>query len=142
MILDRMENIRVYTGVLPCAEECAKLFAAGSAEGASFEVRHKQYRTKDDSARKFEVHDRTIDLMACFSGSEVIHLCPESELLPGDPLPNGADGRKLVGAPRGSAILLKPGWFCAIYPGEAHMVGGHPGEPMEIDKWVMKIPCA
>ena len=51
------------------------------------------------------------------------------------------DGRKLDGAPRGSAVLLEQGWFCAIFPGEAHMVGGKvDGAEGEIDKWVVKVP--
>lgn len=140
MIVDSMERIARYAGILPHAEVLAKLWADRSAEGAPFEVRDKRYETKDDEKRRFEVHDHTIDLMVGLEGSEVIHICPESELEPAEPLPNGADGRKMNGAPRGHAVILSPGQFVAIYPHEAHMVAGHPGSPASLHKWVVKLP--
>ena len=44
--------------------------------------------------------------------------------------------------PRGTAVELPAGYFCAIFPGEAHMVGGRvAGEEDSIAKWVVKVPC-
>lgn len=142
MIVDTMDRIALYEGVLPKAKEIAALWAAGSPEGATMEVRQKAYDTKPDETRKFEVHDHTIDLMIGLSGSEVIHVCPAAQLEPGEPLPNGGDGRKLIGGPRGSAVVLTAGCFVALYPGEAHMVGGElvPGEVAPLEKWVVKLP--
>lgn len=142
MIADSMERIALYDGILPHAKEIAALWAAGSPDGAPCEVRQKAYDTKADSARLFEVHEHTIDLMIGLEGAEVIHVCPAQELEPGAPLPNGADGRKLVGGPRGSAVLLTAGHFVALYPGEAHMVGGQltAGKPQALKKWVVKLP--
>ena len=142
MIVDTMDRIALYEGILPHAREVAALWAAGSPEGAPFEVRQKAYDTKPDSARLFEVHDHTIDLMCGVSGAEVIHVCPAGELEVGNPLPGGADGRKLIGGPRGSAVVLAAGTFVALYPGEAHMVGGQrvPGEAEPLSKWVVKLP--
>jgi beta-galactosidase beta subunit len=63
-------------------------------------------------------------------------------LTPAEELPNGGDGRKLNGTPQGTAVLLEQGYFCAIFPGEAHMVGGKTGEEGGyVDKWVVKVPC-
>lgn len=142
MIVDTMERIALYEGILPKAKEIAALWAAGSPEGATMEVRQKSYDTKPDEARRFEVHDHTIDLMIGRGGIEVIHVCPVSELEEGEPLPNGADGRKLIGGPRGCAVMLRPGFFVALYPGEAHMVGGQrvPGQAEPLEKWVVKLP--
>lgn len=142
MIVDSMDRIALYEGILPHAREIAALWAARSPEGASVEVRQKGYETKADDARLFEVHDHTIDLMVGLSGAEIINVCPACELEPGKPLPNGADGRKLIGGPRGSAVMLREGYFVALYPGEAHMVGGQcvPGEAAPLEKWVVKLP--
>lgn len=142
MICDTMDRIALYEGVLPHAKEIAALFAAQSAEGASVEIRDKRYDTKPDAKRRFEVHAHTIDLMIGFEGSEIIHVCPQAELNPAEPLPNGADGMKMDGAPRGSAVVLRPGSFVALYPGEAHMVGGQmiPGRAEPLHKWVVKLP--
>ena len=142
MIIDTIDRIALYEGILPHAKEIAALWQAKSAEGASVEIRDKRYDTKPDSKRRFEVHARTVDLMIGFEGSEIIHICDQSELEPAEALPNGADGMKMNGAPRGHAVLLLPGTFVAIYPGEAHMVGGQviAGEAQPLHKWVVKLP--
>ena len=142
MIIDTMERIALYEGVLPHAKEIAALWQAQSAECASIEIRDKRYATKPDAKRRFEVHARTIDLMIGFEGCEVIHICPQADLEPAELLPNGADGMKMNGAPQGHAVQLRPGTFVAIYPGEAHMVGGQAlsGTAEPLHKWVVKIP--
>ena len=142
MIIDTMERIALYEGVLPHAKEISALWQAQSAEGAAIEIRDKRYDTKPDAKRRFEVHAHTIDLMIGFEGREVIHICDQSALTPAEPLPNGADGMKMDGAPQGHAVQLLPGTFVAIYPGEAHMVGGQviPGEAQPLHKWVVKLP--
>ena len=142
MILDTMERIALYEGILPHAKEIAALWQARSAEGASVEIRDKRYDTKPDARRRFEVHFHTIDLMIGIEGSEVIHVCPQAQLEPAEALPNGADGMKMNGAAQGHAIELLPGTFAAIYPGEAHMVGGQKvcGIARPLHKWVVKIP--
>ncbi|MBR7074610.1 MAG: YhcH/YjgK/YiaL family protein, partial [Oscillospiraceae bacterium] len=109
---------------------------------APCEVREKHYARKDDAKRRVEVHGHTIDLMIAREGAEVIHICPMDRLTPAEALPNGGDGRKLDGTPQGTAVLLEKGYFCAIFPGEAHMVGGKiNGEEGFIDKWVVKVPA-
>lgn len=142
MICDTMDRIVLYESILPNAKEIAALFAAQSSEGASVEIRDKRYDTKPDDKRRFEVHAHTIDLMIGFEGSEVIHVCPQEDLAPAEPLPGGADGMKMDGPPQGSAVRLRPGSFVALYPGEAHMVGGQitPGTAAPIRKWVVKLP--
>lgn len=142
MIIDTMERIALYEGVLPHAKEIAALWQTQSVEGATIEIRDKRYDTKPDEKRRFEVHARTIDLMIGLEGCEVIHICPQAELEPAEALPNGADGMKMNGAPQGHAVQLRPGTFVAIYPGEAHMVGGQVlcGTAEPLHKWVVKIP--
>ena len=142
MIMDTIERLPLYEELLPHARELSERFQTRQADGLPFEVRFKQYETKPDEKRKFEVHRHTIDLMMCFEGEEIIHICPENELQPGDPLPDGGDGMKLAGAPRGTAVVLQPGCFAAILPGEAHMVGGQTtaGTAGAVSKWVVKLP--
>ncbi|MBR5301269.1 MAG: YhcH/YjgK/YiaL family protein [Clostridia bacterium] len=142
MIVDTMERIALYEGILPHAKEIAELFKARQYEGASVEIRDKRYDTKPDAKRRFEVHAHTIDLMIGFEGSEIIHICPQAQLEPAEALPGGADGMKMNGAPQGHTVQLLPGTFAAIYPGEAHMVGGQAvsGLAQPLHKWVVKIP--
>ena len=142
MIIDTMERIALYEGILPHAKEIAARWQAQSAEGASVEIRDKRYDTKPDEKRRYEVHAHTVDLMIGFEGREIIHICPQADLTPAEPLPNGADGMKMDGEIQGHAVQLRPGTFVAIYPGEAHMVGGQviPGCAEPLHKWVVKLP--
>ena len=142
MILDMISRLPLYETVIPGAAAIAAAFAQSALESAGCEVREKAYDAKADAARRFEVHFHTIDLMMARAGAEVIHICPMDALTPAEPLPGGADGRKLDGGPRGSAVELEAGWFCAIFPGEAHMVGGRaPSGAPGIEKWVVKAAC-
>ena len=142
MIIDAMERIALYEGILPHAKEIAARWQAQSAEGASVEIRDKRYDTKPDEKRRYEVHAHPIDLMIGSEGCEIIHICQHADLEAAEALPHGADGMKMNGAPQGHAVQLRPGMFVAIYPGEAHMVGGQVvcGQAQPLHKWVVKIP--
>ncbi len=143
MILDDISRLALYHDLIPGAAAIQGAYLGDHSEHAGCEVRMKSYETKEDARRRFEVHDATIDLMICRSGAEVIHITPEKDLVPAEPLPGGADGRKMDGAPCGSAVVLREGQFIAIFPGEAHMVGGRVnGAPGPLSKWVVKVPVA
>lgn len=142
MILDTISRLALYEAWIPGAGRVAAALDADRPQDAPCEVRVKGYDTKSDDRRRFEVHFHTIDLMIGRAGAEIIHICPAKDLTPAEALPGGADGMKLDGHPQGSAILLQEGYFVAIFPGEAHMVGGWvDGAPGRIDKWVVKAPC-
>ena len=142
MIFDLISRLPMYESQIPGAGEIAAAYAGQVPGNAPCEVREKSYAPKLPEQRRFEVHFATIDLMMAKSGAEVIHLLPWKCLEPAERLANGADGRKLNGAPQGSAVTLESGYFCAIFPGEAHMVGGFAeNEPEGISKWVVKVPA-
>ena len=142
MIVDLISRLPLYEDLLPGAGRIAAAFAGRTPEGAPCRVLEKSYAPKLPEQRRFEVHFHTVDLMMASSGAEVIHLLPWKRLAPAERLSGGMDGRKLDGPPQGSAVTLEAGWFCAIFPGEAHMVGG-PAEnaPQGIEKWVVKVPA-
>lgn len=143
MILDSVSRLPLYELQIPGAARIAAAFESKDPAAALCEVREKHYALKDDTKRRFEVHGHTIDLMIAREGTEIIHICPMDRLIPAETLPNGGDGRKLDGAPQGTSVLLEQGSFCAILPGEAHMVGGKTdGEEGFIDKWVVKVPAS
>ena len=131
MIADSMERIGLYAGIIPYAEKLQTRYLSGDMDGLPFEVRHKQYETKSEEKRQYEVHFHTIDL------------APMSALQPVAPLSNGGDGMKLVGNGRADVVRLEKRRFVAIYPGEAHRVGGQivPGKAETLTKLVVKLPC-
>ena len=142
MIIDLISRLSLYENLIPGAGQISAAFSAQTPGSAPCEVREKSYLPKLPEQRRFEVHFRTIDLMMAKSGAEMINMLPWKCLTAAEHLANGADGRKMNGEPQGSAVVLTAGWFCAIFPGEAHMVGG-PAEntPQGIDKWVVKVPA-
>ncbi|MBQ7518795.1 MAG: YhcH/YjgK/YiaL family protein [Clostridia bacterium] len=141
MILDRISRLPLYESVIPGAGRIAAAFAASRPEDTGLEVRQKAYALKELGQRRFEVHSRTMDLMLARAGAEEIALCPAEWLEKAEPLPNGTDGWKQNGAPCGSFVRLETGYFCAIFPGEAHMVGGKVPDADKVEKWVVKAPC-
>lgn len=142
MISDTIARLPLYEALIPGAGQIAEAFLSQTPAAAPCEVREKSYALKEDAARRFEVHFHTIDLMIACEGAETIHICPMDRLTLAEPLPKGGDGRKLDGAPQGLAHTLEAGCFCAIFPGEAHMVGGSiNGEGGQVSKWVVKVPC-
>ena len=138
MILDLISRLPLYDALIPGAKQIAVAYSSQIPADAPCEVREKSYATKPDEQRRFEVHEHTIDLMMARNGSETIHMAPQEDFTPAEPLKD--DGCKLDGSVHGSAIVLKEGYFCAIFPCEAHAVGGHiEGQPGSIDKWVVKV---
>ena len=142
MIVDRIQRLPLYQEQIPDAEKILQGFLGQDPALVSCEVREKAYAQKEEEKRRFEVHFSTIDLMIAREGAEVIHICPMEEASMAEALPGGADGRKMDGPAQGTAVVLKKGYFCAIFPGEAHMVGGKTSEEGgQIEKWVVKVPC-
>jgi YhcH/YjgK/YiaL family protein len=146
MIMDTIERLNCYRSALPgfdkamfaCEKRGVELAEALNVQG--FEVRDKEYDTRDDSQRKFEEHFHTVDVMICLEGEEIIHMCPAENLMAGESLPEGNDGRKLFGVPQGLPLHLKAGHFVAFFPGEAHMVAGHVhDEKRYVHKLVVKV---
>lgn len=138
MILDLISRLPLYDALIPGAAQIADAYAAQVTTEVPCEVREKRYATKPDEQRRFEVHEHTIDLMMARHGAEVIHICPREDFTPAEALKD--DGCKLDGRIHGSAIVLKEDYFCAIFPGEAHAVGGHVDDRQSsIDKWVVKV---
>ena len=141
MISDTVDRLPLYEALIPEAGKIARAFQSKVPSDVSCEVREKSYALKEDTARRFEVHFHTIDLMIAREGAETIHICPMEQLTPAEALPNGGDGCKMTGEPQGLAHVLNEGFFCAIFPGEAHMVAGKLNDVGQIDKWVVKVPC-
>jgi len=138
MILDLISRLPLYNTLIPGAAQIAAAYLAQDPAAAPCEVREKSYATKSDDQRRFEVHEHTIDLMMTRRGAEIIHICPQEDFTPAEALKD--DGCKLDGPVHGSAVVLKEEYFCAIFPGEAHAVGGIvDNQPGAIDKWVVKV---
>lgn len=106
MISDTVDRLPLYEALIPEAGKIARAFQSKVPSDVSCEVREKSYALKEDTARRFEVHFHTIDLMIAREGAETIHICPMEQLTPAEALPNGGDGCKMTGEPQGLAHVL------------------------------------
>lgn len=146
MIADRIENMGRYLSAVPRLDEVERMLKdpAFSPDDAAthggLTVLHKAYDNRPDGARQFEVHERTVDLMLCLKGAEVIHLRDAGGMRAVRAIGEGADGHKLAGGPEGTALLLEAGWFVAILPGQAHMTAGRTEKAQGVEKLVVKLP--
>ncbi|MCR4665847.1 MAG: YhcH/YjgK/YiaL family protein [Desulfovibrio sp.] len=109
-----------------------------------FSLSRSEYVPYERSERRYEVHRCFIDVQFLTRGVEELAICSASSL--SQPLP--FDTARDIGffedrAEEDALIRLRPGLFCVIYPGEAHMpclLHGENREPVE--KYVAKIPLS
>lgn len=94
------------------------------------------YVSKRQEEGRWEAHRRYIDLQCVVSGSERIGYAPLGRLAAG-PYDEAKDMTWLEGS--GDFLVLEPGQFMLLWPGDAHMPGMAFGEPAPIKKVVVKI---
>lgn len=134
MILDTFENAKLYKGVHPgvdrLLDEVQKISAKNFPtekiyiDGNNIYMNPAQYETKELDPTKFEAHKQYIDVMCMIVGEETIYVKraaglrsyikaynPEKDVFFGD---FGDDN---------TAVHLKPGEFCILFPQDAHAPG-------------------
>ena len=72
MISDTVDRLPLYEALIPEAGKIARAFQSKVPSDVSCEVREKSYALKEDTARRFEVHFHTIDLMIAREGAETM----------------------------------------------------------------------
>mgnify|MGYP003341393798 CR=1 FL=1 len=83
MIIDTLQNASKYNAVHPLFEKAFEWIKATDlinaevgtiqiAEGLKAIISNGQGKTKEDSLKKFECHDKNIDIQVCLSGHETI----------------------------------------------------------------------
>lgn len=146
MILDTFENAKLYKGIHPgidlVLEEIQKInpenFPAEKVflDSKNAYLNPAQYETKDFDPAKFEAHRLYADVMCMIQGEETIYVKradgfrsfikeydPEKDVYFAD---FGDDN---------TAVHLKPGAFCILFPQDAHA----PGCMTEKKEYVLKI---
>lgn len=86
------------------------------------------YDTSPATGRPFEAHRRYIDIQCLLQGRERILHAPVDQLEPLDEYVEEADVALCADPPASSSVLMRPGDFCILFPGDAHksacMAGG------------------
>lgn len=150
MILDRFENAKLYNGIHPgidlLLDEVQKInvqnFPSDKIylDGNNVYMNPAQYETKEFDPAKFEAHKLYADVMCMIEGEETIYVKraaglrsyimeynPEKDVYFAD---FGDDS---------TAVHLKPGEFCILFPQDAHAPGCMTSKKENVLKIIGKV---
>jgi len=156
MILDQLKNACLYT---PCHENFD--FAFGFIEDAvreNFEpgkyelwntsksrrealwLSVQEYETKPREERKFEGHQKYIDIQYIVSGREEMEVCDLSRMKALTEYDSEKDCQFFSPEGKTTRLVLQAGDFALFFPDDIHMPGISPeGEAVAVKKIVAKI---
>lgn len=146
MILDRIENVRLYQNVHARFKSAFEYLnridihtlpvGRHEVDGANMYALVQEYNTKLKEDGKWEAHRKYIDLQYVVLGAEGIGYANINHLQQGTYEPE-KDFLPLHG--KGELIPLNSGYFVLLLPEDAHMPGMALGSPAAVRKIVLKI---
>jgi YhcH/YjgK/YiaL family protein len=149
MIYDTLSNLGRYT-CIPHAKEISDFFAANDIalladgshpiNGDDVVFKKSRYCPKAITNTRFESHRHFADLHVVISGSEIIRTVFMADAGPAVPYAENDDVEFFTGDRNISGMVLAPGMFLWLFPGEPHRPGcvceGYDGE---VVKGVVKV---
>ena len=149
MILDTIDNARIYAGLHPCfpkAFEILKNQTLNKKQDGKYPVDGEKiyytiqcYTTKPQNAENLEAHRKYIDIQFLLSGQELLGYAPLKGLTIAEKY-NPQKDIAFFDAPKDfTKVTLKPGLFCILFPSDAHLPGCHLAKPSDVRKIVIKI---
>jgi YhcH/YjgK/YiaL family protein len=148
MILDRIENFKLYAGRSPDFKEAFEFIRTNHFEKAApgryvlkgdMYYMLQNYETKPESEGFFETHRKYIDLQYVVSGRERHDYANSSTLKLRDAY--NAEKDLAVYDGKGCSFVLNQGFFAVYFPEDAHMPNIRiDGNPEKMIKVVVKIP--
>ena len=149
MIIDKVENLKLYERLLPELAKIADLldsedFAAKEpgrydVDGDKLYYIIDSYETVPASQCKLETHKKYIDIQIVFKGHEFIGYCPLQNLTVKSEYDAEKDCALYKYPEKLSLIDFKPGIFAVFFADDAHMPAIQAGNSQEILKVVFKI---
>ncbi len=149
MIVDRIENLKLYYPVLNGLKEAAEFvekFCKEPLEDGRYDIDGERifasvstYVTKTREGAQFESHKKYVDLQAVINGTEIISWAPTKGLkVESESFSTGGD----IAFYTGETVMdarLPAGYFALLFPDDAHMPCICDGECSEATKIVVKI---
>lgn len=147
MIYDSLTHIEAYQGIHPGVYKGLKLLAEtdfSQMEDKRYEVDGEDlffflqtYENKLENPTP-ESHKKYIDIQCILSGVEAMDVAPLEEMTGiAEARPEGDIW--LHHGPAPSRVILTPGKFAVLFPGDAHAPGIAVGAPMTCRKAVVKV---
>ena len=145
MIIARLEDAPQYRGIHPRLDRALALLtpdvlaAVGNErqllEGDALTVTRFDLKTSTDEARLFEYHEQYIDIFTLAEGRERIDTADAGAVTLLERQGDYRGGR----ATPGQRVILTPGRFLVLFPGEAHRPGMAVCAPEDIARIVFKV---
>jgi YhcH/YjgK/YiaL family protein len=148
MICDTIKRIGEYKGLSKSLDDAIDFMLSADLDGleqGKTEIDGQRifaavsaYESKDPEKAQYEAHRRYIDIQIILSGEERIFYLPLDELSVQEEYSAEKDAL-LFSRDGGSAIDLKPGMFCLLFPQDAHKPGCRIGDVGTVKKAVIKV---
>ena len=145
MIYARLSDAATYRGIHPRLDRALDLLTGDflatvgterqSLEGDALFVTRFDVQTSGDEKRLFEYHRRYLDIFTLVKGCERVDIASPEELRVVEQRGDywGCEGEA------GQRVILAPGSFLVLFPGDAHRPGMAAAEPESISRIVFKI---
>ena len=151
MIIDSLDQSERYLSIHPLFEpafEYLRAFKPGTPDGRHEVMGDRlfslpqSYETFPASERRFEAHERYIDIQYIFSGKEVIEHVHVGLLSPDGDFDSGRDVGFYLDPAQSTPVLLRAGDFAIFFPHDAHKPCLSAGQVSPVRKVVMKVAVA
>ncbi|AAK78812.1 YhcH/YjgK/YiaL family protein [Clostridium acetobutylicum] len=149
MIVDKLENASLYVNMnkeMERAFEFLKNTDIQKLSDGKYEIDSdnvyasvQSYETKDKSEKKFESHEKYIDIQYIVKGKEFIEWSPIQNLSVEEAYSDEKDVIFYKDGKLSSKINLEDNYFCIFFPNDGHKPGCTFDKPMNIKKVVLKI---
>lgn len=147
MIIDKLDNIRMYGGLLNHLEnglqamEALRIPEVGryDFDGGYFMV--QKGTTKPLTEGTFEAHRKYVDIQIILEGSEEVAWQDITDLATSIEYNPEKDAERLTGK-LDHVIKISEGMFYAAFPHDGHKPVSHTTEQQSFTKIVMKLPVA
>ncbi len=147
MIFDHICNARLYTGLGPNLDAALRFLeredlsklpnGRHELDGDKLFASISEYTTKPEDEAKWEAHRKYMDIQFLIKGIERIGVAYTPEMTPVTPFDEEKDFQLLTG--KGPALDMRPGFFLALGPDDAHKPGMAFDKPMQVRKAVIKL---
>ena len=149
MIVDKMENAHLYSGVsarmargfelLKDSQLPEKADGRYEVDGSSLFYLVQSYASHPAEERRFESHQKYIDIQYMLLGEEVMGYAPASTLVLKTPYDEAKDIAFYDTPGSYSRLEVREGMFALFYPEDGHMPGCQLSGPSNVRKVVVKV---
>ena len=149
MIVDRIENVHLYadvSGDVAKALEILKDKSLAEKENGRYDVEAdelyyivQRYQSRTIEESKFEAHKKYIDIQFVAQGREILGYSPLGNLETEQGYSEENDCALYRVPSDYTAVNLKQGMFCVLWPSDGHMPGCQLNGPIDVVKVVVKV---